>query len=71
MNLPIIIKGKEKTIVLIIPGSEEQRLFDIINVINNYHEFINSCNYEFLINKIHDELNISVQFLPVLAEIIL
>ena len=69
MKLSVIVKKQTKSVVLIIPNSKEHKLFDIINLINSYREHISICDYEFLINKIRDELNIDVQFMSVLAEI--
>ena len=69
MKLSVIVKKQNISIVLIIPNSKEHKLFDIINLLNSYQEHISICNYEFLINKIRDELNIDVQFMSVLAEI--
>lgn len=69
MKLSVIVKKQNKSVVLIIPNSKEHKLFDIINILNSYQEHINIYDYEFLINKIRDELNIDVQFMSVLAEI--
>lgn len=71
MNLSIILKNANKSIVLVIPASEEQKLFDIIALINKYQEYIDCNNHNLLANKISNELNIPVQFLPILAEITL
>ena len=69
MKLSVIVKKQNKSVVLIIPNSKEHKLLDIINILNCYQEHINTCDYEFLINKIRDELNIDVQFMSVLSEI--
>ena len=69
MELSVIVKKQNKSVVLIIPNSKEHKFLDIINILNCYQEHINTCDYEFLINKIRDELNIDVQFMSVLSEI--
>ena len=71
MNLSVIVKKQNKCVVLIISNSKEHKLFDIINLINSYQEYLNLCDYASLTNKINDELNINVQFIPTLAEITL
>ena len=69
MNLSIILKNSIKSIVLIIPASAEQNLFDILTLINKYQNYIDCCNYTLLASKISNELKIPVQFSPILAEI--
>ena len=70
MNHSIIIKSKNKIVVLSIPDSDDRKLFDIVNLIKQFKECLNSCKFDFLADKINEKLNTSVQFLPLLAEIV-